>query len=167
MLKNYILIAWRNLRKQKFYAFLNIAGLTLGLTCCLLIGLYILDATSYDSFHEKADRIMLFQQWEGRSGSGNGFAPKLKEQISQIEKTVRLTPANALLATPTVAYYEPHFYFADSTVFDVFTFSFLDGNAATALQSPYGLVISRRMATKYFANENPVGKPSSSAINIH
>jgi putative ABC transport system permease protein len=158
MLKNYILIAWRNLRKQKFYAFLNIAGLTLGLTCCLLIGLYILDATSYDSFHEKADRIMLFQQWEGRSGSGNGFAPKLKEQISQIEKTVRLTPANALLATPTVAYYEPHFYFADSTVFDVFTFSFLDGNAATALQSPYGLVISRRMATKYFANENPVGK---------
>jgi putative ABC transport system permease protein len=158
MLKNYLLIAWRNLRKQKFYAFLNIAGLTLGFTCCLLIGLYIMDATSYDSFHEKADRIMLLQQWEGRSGSGNGFALRLKEQISHIEKTVRLTPANALLSTPTAAYYEPHFYFADSTVFDVFTFSFLQGSAATALQSPYGLVISRRMATKYFPGKNPVGQ---------
>lgn len=158
MLKNYLQIAWRNLRKQKFYAFLNITGLTLGLACCLLIGLYMLDATSYDAFHEKADRIMLFQQWEGQSGSGNGFAPRLKEQISQIEKTVRLAGNNALLATPTTAYYEPYFYFADSTVFDVFTFTFLQGNASTALQSPYGLVISRRMATKYFPNENPIGK---------
>jgi putative ABC transport system permease protein len=158
MLRNYVQIAWRNLRKQKFYAFLNITGLTLGLACCLLIGLYILDATSYDAFHEKADRIMLFQQWEGQSGSGNAFAPRLKEQIAQIEKTVRLAGNNALLATPTTAYYEPYFYFADSTVFDVFTFTLLQGNASTALQSPYGLVISRRMVTKYFPNENPIGK---------
>ncbi|MBC7919707.1 MAG: ABC transporter permease [Ferruginibacter sp.] len=158
MLRNYLKIALRNLSQGRFYALLNIAGLTLGITGCLLIALYILEAVSYDRFHARADRIVLLQQHENSAGSGGKFAGELKARFTQVEEAVRLHNVNALIGRETVAHYEPRFYFADSTLFKVFSFALVEGDPATALKVPYGVVLSQRMAQKYFPNENPVGK---------
>jgi len=158
MLRNYLKIAYRNFFKHRLFSIINLIGLTVGLVVCLLIVLFVQDELSYDSFHENADRIMLFQQFENNSASGTAFAPLLDTEIAQVEKTLRLVQNQALIGTQEQSFYENGFYFADSTVFEVFDLPLLEGNPETALDAPTNLIISEAMAQKYFPNENPIGK---------
>ena len=158
MLRNYLKIAWRNARKNKVSTFVNIVGLTLGLTCCMLITAYVLDEFSYDHFHKNADQIVLFQQFEGTPGSGGKFATDLKSRFAPVTNTARLTRIKPLIAHRQTAGYESQFWFADSSVFNVFTLPLVQGNPRTALTEQYGVVLSETMARKYFANANPMGQ---------
>ena len=159
MLRNYIKIAWRNLQKNKVAGFINVLGLTLGLTCCLLIAAYVFDDLSYDRFHQNADRLVLFQQHESSPSSGGKFATDLKSRFAQVSDAVRLTRIKALIARASTASYESDFWFADSSTFRVFTLPLMQGNPQTALSEQYGVVLSEMMAQKYFGAENPIGQP--------
>ena len=158
MLRNYLKIAWRNARRNKVSTLVNVVGLTLGLTGCLLITAYVLDDFSYDRFHQNADRIVLFQQFEGQSSSGGKFATDLKSRFAQVTNTARLTRLKPLVSNRQTAEYESQFWFADSSVFDVFTLPLAQGNPRTALTEQYGVVLSETMARKYFAGANPMGQ---------
>lgn len=158
MLQNYFKVALRNFFKHRLFFFINLIGLAVGLSVCLLIVLFVKDELSYDNFHTKADRILLFQQFENASGSGSAFAALIQSEIAQVEKTARLVKAKALIGTESQSFYEDDFYFADSTVFDLFDFPLVEGNSRTALRAPHNLLISEAMAQKYFPNENPIGK---------
>ncbi len=158
MIKNYLKVAFRNFSKHKLFSFINLVGLTVGLGVCLLILLFVRDELSYDRFHSKADRILLFKQFEGAAVSGSGFAQMIESEITQVEETARLIKIKALIGSQTQSFYENDFYFADSTVFQIFDFPLTEGNPNTALIAPNNLVISETMAQKYFPNENPIGK---------
>jgi putative ABC transport system permease protein len=158
MLQNYLKIALRNLWRNKVFSLINIFGLSSGLCVCLLIVLFVQDEISFDDFHTKADRIVLFQQFENGSGSGSGFAQLIQSGSSQAEAVVRLVKANPLIGNTTQSFYEKDFYFADSTLFAVFDFPLVQGDTKKALAIAGSVLISQRMAQKYFPNQNPLGK---------
>ncbi len=158
MIITYLKIAWRNFHRNRGYALLNLGGLALGLTVCLAILLYVQDEWSYDAFHKNANRIALFQQFEGSAVGGGAWKPLLERELGQAQEVTRLLPVKALLTIGDQSYYESNFYFADSNVFKVFTFPLLQGNPDQVLSEPYSVVLSETMAKKYFGNENPMGK---------
>lgn len=168
MLKNYLKIAWRNLRKHKFYTFLNIFGLSLGLASCLLITLYVVDELSYDRSFANADRIFRINA-DIRFGGADmalAVAPDplaftLKKDYPQIEQVVRLRENGSQLVRRADAVEnlkEEHVFFVDSTFFKVFSVPLLQGDPNTALRNPQTVVISETDARKYFGDTNPMGK---------
>jgi putative ABC transport system permease protein len=158
MLHNYIKITLRNLYRHKLYTAINLVGLTLGLSCGLLITAYVLDELTYDQFHQKADRIVLLQQFESTATSGGKVGTDMKQQFAQVEQMVRLQKARPLITHQATSAYEDNFFFADSTAFDVFTLPLVLGNPQTALTERYGVVLSEAMAQKYFPGQNPLGQ---------
>jgi len=169
MFKNYMKTAFRNIRRHKGYAFINIAGLAVGMACCILIMLFVFDELSYDKFHENHNRIYrVTRKWFNEDGVVNlhlghvapPVAPLLENDFPEIENAVRILRQGRLLVGRDSEFFEePRFFFAERDVFEVFSFSFAAGNPETALQEPFTIVISREMAAKYFGDENPVGKP--------
>ena len=157
MLKNYFKIALRNLVKNRTYSFINIAGLSVGLATCLVIALYVLDDLSFDQDQPKADRIGLFQQFIDSSSSGSSFGDLLKKQTG-IEAVTQVSPQRALVSRRDLATYESRFCLADSNLTKIFDFPMVEGSLQDALALPNRVVISQRMATKYFANTPPVGQ---------
>jgi len=166
MFKNYLKIAARNFLKYKAYSFINIAGLAIGIACCILILLYVQDELSYDRFHQNAARIYRVVVDETNEGKvrhlANTYAPMtpaLKATFSEIEHVVRLFPNSVTVARgQEKRFQEKRFFFADSTVFEIFSFSFLHGDPRTALMTPNSLVITAATAQKYFGVENPIGQ---------
>lgn len=166
MLKNYLTIALRNLRKHKGYSFLNLAGLALGMTCCLLIMLYVQDELSYDRFHPKAERIYRVTLDAGVGGqfikAANTAAPMaatLVAETPEVESATRFWRGGRVLVSyENNRFYEENFLWADSSVFAVFGFPLLQGDARTALTEPNTVVLTAQTAKKYFGAENPVGK---------
>jgi len=167
MFRNALKIALRHVRKHKAYAVINIAGLAVGMACCLLIALFVRDELAFDRHHEKADRI--FRLIDGFNvGSGDEgyyalasapFAPALKGEIAQVEDAVRFLPGRrVLVAAGEKKLYEDNFFYVDGSVFGIFTVPLVKGDPATALGEPNTLVISERIAAKYFGREDPVGK---------
>jgi len=171
MLKNYFKIAFRNLTRNKLYSSINIFGLAAGLAVCLLIMLYILDEKSYDSHHKDGDSIYRIAykttQGEGWSAQPAPVAFALKAQLPEVEQVTRLLKFPVMDkvlmqyegAKDNRQFYETHGYYVDSTFFQLFTYDFTYGNAATALNIPNSLVISEAIAVQLFGNENPVNKP--------
>ncbi|MCF2488287.1 ABC transporter permease [Dyadobacter sp. CY347] len=168
MLENYIKIAWRNLRKHKFYSFLNVFGLALGLASCLLITLYVIDELSYDRSFDHADRIHRVNA-DIRFGGADmslAVAPDplaftLKKDYPQIEQVVRLRDTGSLLvrrAELAENLKEDHVVYADSTFFKVFSVPLLMGDPEKALKAPYTVVISASDAAKFFGSGNAMGK---------
>ncbi|MHA4742387.1 ABC transporter permease [Dyadobacter sp. MSC1_007] len=168
MLKNYLKIAWRNLRKHKFYTFLNIFGLSLGLASCLLITLYVVDELSFDRSFDHAERIYRVNA-DIRFGGADmslAVAPDplaftLKKDYPQIEQVVRIRETGSQLvrkAEVNENLKEDHVVYADSTFFKVFSLPLIMGDRDKALKEPHTVVISERDAVKYFGNENPIGK---------
>lgn len=166
MLKNYLKIAIRSLLKNKFYTAINIFSLTVGLTCCILIFMYILHETSYDRFHTKGERIartiMEYSFGGGDVTIGNHTStkvlPAFKRQFPEIEEGVRMYQVERVMAYEDKMFIEKKIMYADSTFFKVFSMPLEQGNMQTALNGKNKIVLTRSTAKKYFGNSDPVGK---------
>lgn len=169
MIRNYFKIAFRNLIKNKVYSGINIFGLALGLATCLLIVIYVSDEYSVDKHHKFGNRIFrIASESDGEywAGTGGPYAQALKNDFPEVESVARILKFpgfdDMLLTSQEKSgnkqFYEPNGFYADSTVFDIFSYEFKYGKAETALNKPNTLVISETLAAKMFGNENPVGK---------
>ena len=166
MLKNYLKIAFRNIIKHKGYSFINIAGLAIGMACCLLIALWVLDELSFDKFHENAPNLYRVEENQHYSGriyhvtvTPYPLGPALKEEIPEIMDTTRYVWAGGkLLRYEEKAFFENSVRAVDPSFLQMFTFPLLRGDKNTALESPYSLVITQEIAEKYFGQDDPLGK---------
>lgn len=166
MFKNYVTIAIRNLLKRKGFSLINITGLAIGIAVCLLIVAYVYDEFSYDRFHEKSDRIgrIVLEGYFGNSEfavvtSPAPMAETLVADYPEVEAATRIRSYGyPVLRYKDNVFSEEKFYSADSTFFDVFTVEFMLGDKNTALTQPNTMIITERMANKYFGKEDPIGK---------
>ena len=168
MLKNYLKIALRNLKNSPGYSFINIFGLALGITAFILILLFIDNELSYDRYHEKSDRIYrVSREWKNQDGETSlhlghvapSFSDLLQEEFdASIQNSVRLFRMNPLISYEDRHFVESRFFFADPDVFEVFSWEMIEGDPATALANPDGIVITETTAEKYFGAEDPIGK---------
>lgn len=169
MFFNYLKIAARNLLKYKFISFINLFGLTVGLACCLLILTYIINELSYDKYHDKADRIYRVTRVFNNPENGDvslhlgtvapPFAPLLANDFKEIESVTRFLQNGV---TPfrygDKLFNEQDPYWADSNFFDFFNMEVVRGNPEKALTDPYCVMLSEKVAKKYFGNEDPLNK---------
>jgi putative ABC transport system permease protein len=158
MIKNYFKIAFANLIKSKVYSLISISSLTIGMAISILLLIYVADELSYDRYHENADNIYRLCR-EKESYQAPQTAKILADKLPQIEKHARIFPNDNFI----VQYKEQKFNenmgaFADNELFQIFSFKFKYGNAETALTDPASIVISEKIAQKYFGKENPIGK---------
>jgi len=165
MLKNYFKIAFRNLWRHRVFSFINIMGLTVGMTACLLIFLYVRFELSYDKFHPKADRIYrmvsdLKTPSETVLNSGPAWAvgPHLQFDLPEVEAFTRVNLDNLLVRKGEIKFIENGAIWADSAFFTIFNFPLLKGDARSALTQPFSIVLSETAAKKYFGKEDPMGK---------
>ncbi|MEM9830775.1 MAG: ABC transporter permease [Bacteroidota bacterium] len=165
MLKNYLKIAYRKLTRKKAFAAINIIGLAISLAAALLIFLYVQHELSYDTFHEKADRIyrtIRVGMNDESHYTPDPFASVVKQHVPGIVEAVRIwshLDEAPILRTEKEAFNEDHIYIADSGFFSLFTTEMLVGNPATALTQPRSLALSEATAQKYFQTaEDAVGK---------
>lgn len=168
MFKNYIKIAWRSLKKQPFFAFLNTFGLAVGMAGALLISLYIYDELSFDKMFADADRIYRIDADIKFGGaeikateSAAPMAATLQRDFSQVESTVRLRHTGSALirrSDTETNTKEIAVAFADSTLFDFFGLKLLAGDPKTALTEPNTLVLTKTAAEKHFGIQNALGK---------
>lgn len=167
MLRNYLKIALRNLFGQKVFSFINLFGLTVGLACCLLISIYIIDELSYDRYHENADQIYrVTRNFIDRDGSTTlhlghvapPFGPLIANDFPDVEEVTRLLNATLTFRYEDKTFTEDHIYFAESNIFDVFTIPVIAGDPNTALENPFSIMLSETMAEKYFGEEDPIGE---------
>lgn len=172
MLKNYFKVAIRNLLRHKVYSSINIAGLALGIACCLLLSLYIQDELSVDTHHNRLDDLYrITTQFESNRGlnkmgtSSPPIAMTMWDELSEIESAVRvLNPpgvAQNLIKYGENIFYESDGFIADSTLFDVFTYELTEGNPRKALTEANSVVISETLARKLFGNEPALDKSIS------
>ncbi len=163
MLKSYLRIALRTLRRQPGYTALNVTGLAVGVACCLFLLLYVRDELSYDRFHEDADAIyrvnMVVPQVDATIGvTPNIVAPLLTREFPEVRASTRVEPHGGLVRAGDRVFDDNDFYFVDSTFFDVFTFPLLAGDARTALNRPYTVVLTESTAEKFFGDADPIGR---------
>ncbi len=166
MFKNFIVSAFRNLLRNKFYTFLNILGLSIGLAAFIFILLYVRDEITYDRYNEKHERIYRIESDFTISNRHDLFAivpvpmgPAFKLEFPEVEAFVRLNDVgNALFRYGEKEYYEEGFYFADSNIAQVFTLNFISGNPDKALTEPFTMVLSETIAKKYFGDKDPMGE---------
>src|SRR5688572_8380059 len=165
MFKNYFKIAFRNLWKHKVFSFINIMGLTVGITSCFLIFLYVKFEMSYDSMHKKADRIYrLVSDIKTPSdiihagGPAWAVPPHIKPDFPQVEEFVRVSSQSFLIRRGNIKFQEERSAYADSGFFKVFDFPLLKGNPQTALTEPFSIILSETAAKKYFGKEEPLGQ---------
>jgi len=180
MLANYLKLSLRNLVRNKVYSFINIFGLALGLTCCLLLSLYIWDEMSYDKHHQRAGDIYRiitnFQSGSVVDRVGSTSPPitmTIKDEVPEVEAAVRiLNPpgvkeyfttgekekARSLMQYKDKLFYESEGFLADSTLFDVFTYELKEGYAKKALAQPNSVVLSEKIAYRLFGEEPALDK---------
>ena len=171
MFRNYLKIAWRNLVRQRLFSLINISGLAVGLSVCMLIMIYVAHEHSYDRFHKNADKI--FKPHGQLKMDGTTFSmdqmsyvsgPIIKQSLPVVADYVRVTRyfTSVLLVSnpsrPGQKFAEDKLLFADAGFFNFFSFKLLSGRPAQVLSKPFSVVISQDMAKKYFGDENPVGK---------
>ena len=166
MLRNYFKIAFRNLRKYRFYSLINITGLTVGITCFLFIFLYVRDESGFDTYHTNIDRLYrlnffakLGDQVADLASSPKPAGPAFKAEVPEIEAFCRLRQRGSVtVRCENQVFKEEKTMFADSTVFSVFSFHLLEGDPRTALTAPNSVVLSRSTSEKYFGSDSPLGK---------
>ncbi len=171
MLKNYFKIIWRNLIREKQFTFLNILGLTIGIASCFMIGLYVYSEMTYDTFHEKGDRIYRVNQsyiwgdWNKQYAStGPNVAVALRQDAPEFEEVTRILNSGAQTVRRKSQnddrdmFKEEKSFLAEDNFFDVFSFQFKKGDVQTALKEPNSMVITQKTAQRYFGSENPIGK---------
>jgi len=174
MIQNYLKIAWRNLKRNKVFSLINILGLSVGLSCCMLIALYIWHENSYDSYHPHIDRLYQIGDIEVAHGEEMRFqgcpsslAALFKSVFPQVEATARICPLlgedKTLLqyhssGGDTRSFNEEKGFVADSGFFRLFKYDFTEGSPATAISGPYSIVLSKDIADKLFGGKPALGK---------
>lgn len=161
MLYNYLIIAFRNLRRQAVFSGINIMGLAIGMASSFLILLWVQHERSHDRFHTHASdiyRVNANISDVQAALSCPPMAPALVRQIPDIQNAVRLNPTKNLFEVDTRKFEEKDGYYADSTFFDLFSFPFVAGNPQTALNRPNAIVLTEALAQKYFGSEKALGK---------
>ncbi|MCB2221464.1 MAG: ABC transporter permease [Bacteroidetes bacterium] len=166
MIKNYLLNLYRNIARNKFYSLLNILGLSIGMAAAIFILLYVQDELSYDKYNIKHERIYRIESDFTIGGKHDQFAivptpmgPALKIEYPEVESFCRLFGAgNTLFRVGDKEYYEDYFYFSDSTIFDIFTYDLVAGDPKSCLTQPKTIVLTEKIAKKYFGDENPMGQ---------
>lgn len=176
MIKNLLLIAIRNFRKDKWYSVLNVLGLTIGITFSLFLIFYVRDELNYDRFNKKADRIFRIVTYVQEKDKNTDFAITqaplaftLKKDYPEVEEAARfMGRERTLFKNGEKSFYETKVYYADSTVFKIFTYNFVEGNAAHALHEPNSIVISKTLADKYFGKNAPaIGKTLRTVYDVY
>ncbi|MBS1545526.1 MAG: ABC transporter permease [Bacteroidetes bacterium] len=169
MIKNYLKVALRNILKQKFFSVINLSGLVIGMTCCLLIFIYVADELSYDKFHkgyEDIYRVALHGKIAGQEITTTTtcipLGPAMKAEIPGVEEYVRVMPVGystgVAFRYEQKSFTENNIFYSDSNFFQFFTFKLVQGDPAKVLKDPNSIVLTEAMAKKYFGDEDPIGK---------
>lgn len=166
MLRSLFKISVRNIVKDKTYSMINVLGLTIGITCSMFLVMYILDELSYDRYHKNADNI--YRVVSDIKESDNAFiwavaqvplGDELRNNYPEVQNVVRFFQTQrTLYKNGETQFYEEDFYLADSTVFDMFSYEFVDGDPSTALDQPFSMVLTESVARKYFGDEDALNK---------
>ena len=166
MIKNYFTIAWRNLRKNKTFSIINITGLSIGVSCFLLIALYVLNELNFDKYNLQASQIYRIIDhtkfgdfsYEGAEAPAI-MGPTFKKDVPQIENYVRFKKRSSItIEKGSEIFKEDQAAYADSSLFDVFTLPMIAGDPNSALKEPHSLVITESTAKKYFNTTDVVGR---------
>ena len=165
MFKNYLTVAVRNLLRHKGYSTINILGLAIGMASCILIMLYIQHELSYDRHHEKADqiyRVIRKNHMEGKSpefstGTLGPLGPALRSDFPEIQNVVRMYGRPSRISYGDRGFFQ-YVIVADASILDVFNLPLAKGDRKTALKDPYSILMTERMARKYFGEGDPIGK---------
>ena len=168
MLKNYFTSAYRSIINNKFYSALNVFGPAIGITCAILILLFVKQELTFDKYNKKYDRIYRLESDFTISGKSTlaaltpiPMAPTLKDEYPEIVEVARFAGfgiQDILFEYNDLKYFEDNIYFTDSTVFKIFDFEFLLGSPENALNEPRTIVITETFASRYFGKENPMGE---------
>jgi len=166
MNRNFFLVTLRNISRQKAFTFINITGLAIGLAASLLILLWVQDELSYDRFHEKGELIYRVEEDQFYSGeryhvtvTPHPSGPVWKEKIPEITEQARVNRLpRVLFRRNDNVFFESSIVASDSGLFKMFTFPLILGDPETLLDSPHSIVLTKKLADKYFGDENPLGK---------
>ncbi|HLX65475.1 MAG TPA: ABC transporter permease, partial [Puia sp.] len=166
MFSNYLRVAFRNLWRHKGFSLLNILGLTIGMSACFLVFLYVKFELSYDDFHSKGDRVYRIvtdivnpSETLHFSVAAPAMPVAAKRDFPEIEKALRFDPGSILIRKGTaIKIQEDNMAYADSTFFEIFDFPLLKGDPVMALRQPNSVVLSETAAKKYFGSANPMGQ---------
>ncbi|KAA6438998.1 FtsX-like permease family protein [Dyadobacter flavalbus] len=165
MLQNYFKVAVRSLLKNKLFSFINIFGLALGMSCSLLIWLWVRDEISYNRFYPNLSRIYFLRSgfdWKGQTGAGMAtpgpWQEAIQKQVPEVAAITKMTWNRDLLIKAGEKSTKENGIYATSDFFKVFDTPFINGTAANAIAQPTSIAISRKLAEKYFGTENAVGK---------
>ena len=166
MIHNYLKIAWRNIKRHKGFSLINIAGLAIGMACCFLIYSYVQYELSYDKFHDDYEDIYrVINRQIGNVYLGTDYfstspaflVPALKQDFPEVLAGTRIDRRSGLLTFKNKRFIET-IHFADPDFFKIFTYPQLSGDLQNPIGEPFSLLITERMAQKYFGGENPIGK---------
>ena len=166
MFKNYMKIALRSIKKHKGFSFINIAGLAVGMACCILILLWIRDELSYERFHVNAENIYRVlsssQNPDGSLSVGDGtpglLGPTLEAEYPEIEKAVRTVPQLRCPLKVNDKKFYAECVATESSFFEIFTVPLINGETESALESPGSIVLTEETAIKFFGDEDPLGQ---------
>jgi putative ABC transport system permease protein len=167
MFKNYLKTAFRNILRYKGYSSINIAGLTVGMACFILIFLWIYDELHYDTFHTHSNQLyrIILKKADDPSDPGVPSAPYilpkiLKEEYSEIVEVTRVRTRGypSAVRCGDITFYEQRFFLTDSSFFSMFSYDFTAGNPKTVLNNPNSVVVTEEAARRYFEDEDPMGK---------
>lgn len=171
MLKNYFKIAFRNLSKYKGYSFINISGLAIGISLCILILTYVKHELSYDSFHEAKDQIVRVNMADEDgviAVTPSMVAPSMAERAPEVEQWTRLYEPTSyspiIITVGQEKFQESSFLYSDSSFFDIFSFKLLVGNPKTVLNKPNSLVLTTSTANKLFGSIDVIGETVNAQI---
>ena len=166
MFKNFLVVSFRNLTRNKTYSLINISGLAIGMACCLMIMLWVQNEFSYDRFHENADRIYrlcIDGQVSGRVVrapiSNSPAGPAMVNDFPEVINAVRTDNFPTIpVKYQDKVFFEENAVFADNSIFDVFSFPLISIGEEAPLARPYTIVLTENTAKRYFGDENPLGK---------
>jgi putative ABC transport system permease protein len=167
MFKNYIKVAFRHILRYKGYSLINIAGLTVGMACFILIFIWVYDELHYDTFHARSDRLcrIILKQADNPGDVGFPSTPYilpeiLKNEYPEIVEVTRVRTQGypSAVRHSDITFYEQRFFLADPSFFAMFSYDFAAGDPQTALANPNSVVITQETAKKYFGDEDPMGK---------
>ena len=175
MLKNIIKTAFRHILKHLGYSILNILGLTLGITSAIFLIIYVADEVSYDRYHEKADRIYRVSSSIKEADdqftwivAQIPFGPAVVHDYPEVQSFVRfINMPRALYKFEDKEFNEENFYYVDSTLFDIFSYKVIKGEVKSALLAPRKIILTEKIANKYFGKTDPIGKTLTTGTDTY